>query len=171
MAVRKAQEYIKEVYRWVVEIDLSKFFDRVNHDILMSRVAKVVEDKAILKLIRRYLNARIMENGLVKPRSEGVPQGGPLSPLLSNIMLTELDRELEKRGHKFCRYADDCNIYVKSEEAAKRVLRNTWKEGSSYGLTVIRAVPFVRTSQSFLGTHSTDTTPHVLSWRRNQLNG
>lgn len=122
MAVRKAQEYIKEGYRWVVEIDLSKFFDRVNHDILMSRVAKVVEDKAILKLIRRYLNARIMENGLVKPRSEGVPQGGPLSPLLSNIMLTELDRELEKRGHKFCRYADDCNIYVKSEEAAKRVL-------------------------------------------------
>ncbi len=127
MAVQKAQEYIKEGYRWVVEIDLSKFFDRVNHDILMSRVAKVVEDKAILKLIRRYLNAGIMENGLVKPRSEGVPQGGPLSPLLSNIMLTELDRELEKRGHKFCRYADDCNIYVKSEEAAKRVLESVTK--------------------------------------------
>ena len=127
MAVQKAQEYIKEGYRWVVEIDLSKFFDRVNHDILMSRVAKVVEDKAILKLIRCYLNAGIMENGLVKPRSEGVPQGGPLSPLLSNIMLTELDRELEKRGHKFCRYADDCNIYVKSEEAAKRVLESVTK--------------------------------------------
>lgn len=127
MAVRKAQEYIKEGYRWVVEIDLSKFFDRVNHDILMSRVAKVVEDKAILKLIRRYLNAGIMEDGLIKPRSEGVPQGGPLSPLLSNIMLTELDRELEKLGHKFCRYADDCNIYVKSEEAAKRVLESVTK--------------------------------------------
>ena len=127
MAVLKAQEYIKQGYRWVVELDLSKFFDRVNHDILMSRVAKVVEDKKILKLIRRYLNAGIMENGLVKPRSEGVPQGGPLSPLLSNIMLTELDRELEKRGHKFCRYADDCNIYVKSEEAAKRVLESVTK--------------------------------------------
>ena len=127
MAVQKAQEYIKEGYRWVVGIDLSKFFDRVNHDILMSRVAKVVEDKAILKLIRCYLNAGIMENGLVKPRSEGVPQGGPLSPLLSNIMLTELDRELEKRGHKFCRYADDCNIYVKSEEAARRVLESVTK--------------------------------------------
>ena len=127
MAVLKAQEFIKQGYNWVVELDLSKFFDSVNHDILMSRVAKVVEDKKILKLIRRYLNAGIMENGLVKPRSEGVPQGGPLSPLLSNIMLTELDRELEKRGHKFCRYADDCNIYVKSEEAAKRVLESVTK--------------------------------------------
>lgn len=127
MAVLKAQEFIKQGYNWVVELDLSKFFDRVNHDILMSRVAKVVEDQKILKLIRRYLNAGIMENGLVKPRSEGVPQGGPLSPLLSNIMLTELDRELEKRGHKFCRYADDCNIYVQSEEAAKRVLESVTK--------------------------------------------
>ncbi|CDE78510.1 reverse transcriptase (EC 2.7.7.49) [Sutterella sp. CAG:521] len=127
MAVLKAQEFIKQGYNWVVELDRSKFFDRVNHDILMSRVAKVVEDKKILKLIRRYLNAGIMENGLVKPRSEGVPQGGPLSPLLSNIMLTELDRELEKRGHKFCRYTDDCNIYVKSEEAAKRVLESVTK--------------------------------------------
>lgn len=127
MAVEQAQKYIKDGYRWVVEIDLSKFFDRVNHDILMSRVAKVIEDKAILKLIRRYLNAGIMENGIVKPRTEGVPQGGPLSPLLSNIMLTELDRELEKRGHRFCRYADDCNIYVKSEEAAVRVLQSVTK--------------------------------------------
>lgn len=127
MAVEQAQKYIKEGYRWVVEIDLSKFFDRVNHDILMSRVAKVVEDKAILRLIRRYLKAGIMEDGLAKQREEGVPQGGPLSPLLSNIMLTELDRELEKRGHRFCRYADDCNIYVKSEEAAKRVLQSVTK--------------------------------------------
>jgi len=127
MAVEQAQKYIKDGYRWVVEIDLSKFFDRVNHDILMSRVAKVVEDKAILKLIRRYLNAGIMEDGIVKPRTEGVPQGGPLSPLLSNIMLTELDRELEKRGLRFCRYADDCNIYVKSELAAERVLKSVTK--------------------------------------------
>lgn len=127
MAIEQAQKYIKDGYRWVVEIDLSKFFDRVNHDILMSRVAKVVEDKAILKLIRRYLNAGIMEDGIVKPRTEGVPQGGPLSPLLSNIMLTELDRELEKRGLRFCRYADDCNIYVKSELAAERVLKSVTK--------------------------------------------
>lgn len=127
MAVLKAQEYVKNGYKWVVEMDLSKFFDRVNHDILMSRIAKVVEDKMILKLIRRYLNAGIMEGGLVKPRSEGVPQGGPLSPLLSNIMLTELDRELEKRGHRFCRYADDCNVFVKSEAAAKRVLESMTK--------------------------------------------
>ena len=123
-AVLQAQSYVKNGNKWVVELDLSKFFDRVNHDILMNRVARVVEDKKILKLIRRYLNAGIMEDGIVKPRSEGVPQGGPLSPLLSNIILTELDRELEKRGHKFCRYADDCNIYVKSEEAAKRVLES-----------------------------------------------
>lgn len=127
MAVQKAQEFVKDGYKWVVEIDLSKFFDRVNHDILMSRVAKVIDDKAILKLIRRYLNAGIMENGVVKAREDGVPQGSPLSPLLSNIMLTELDRELEKRGHKFCRYADDCNIYVRSEEAAKRVLESITK--------------------------------------------
>ena len=123
-AVLQAQSYVKNGNKWVVELDLSKFFDRVNHDILMNRVARVVEDKKILKLIRRYLNAGIMEDGIVKPRSEGVPQGGPLSPLLSNIILTELDRELENRGHKFCRYADDCNIYVKSEEAAKRVLES-----------------------------------------------
>lgn len=123
-ALLQAQSYVKNGNQWVVELDLSKFFDRVNHDILMNRVARVVEDKKILKLIRRYLNAGIMQDGIVKPRREGVPQGGPLSPLLSNIILTELDRELEKRGHKFCRYADDCNIYVKSEEAAKRVLES-----------------------------------------------
>lgn len=127
MAVLKAQEYVKEGYTWIVEMDLSKFFDRVNHDILMAQIAKVVEDKMILKLIRRFLKAGIMEEGLVKPRSEGVPQGGPLSPLLSNIMLTALDRELEKRGLRFSRYADDCNIFVKSEASAKRVLENTTK--------------------------------------------
>ncbi len=124
MAVKQAQEYVRDGYRWVVELDLSKFFDRVNHDILMNRMARVIDDKRLLKLIRRYLNAGIMENGVVVPRTEGVPQGSPLSPLLANIVLTELDWELEKRGHKFVRYADDCNIYVKSEEAAKRVLES-----------------------------------------------
>ena len=123
-AVSQAKQYVKDGYRWVVEIDLESFFDRVNHDKLMGIIAKVIDDKTVLKLIRRYLNAGIMENGLVKPRTEGVPQGGPLSPLLSNIMLTELDRELEKRGLHFCRYADDCNIYVRSKTAAERVLRH-----------------------------------------------
>lgn len=125
--VQRAQEYIKDGNRWVVEMDLIKFFDRVNHDILMDRVSRVIDDKAILKLIRRYLNAGIMEEGLVSQRLEGVPQGLPLSPLLSNIMLTDLDRELEARGLNHVRYADDCNIYVKSEKAAQRVLTNNTK--------------------------------------------
>lgn len=105
-------------------MDLEKFFDRVNHDILMSRIARKVKDKRILTLIRRYLQAGVMEGGLMKVSSEGTPQGGPLSPLLSNIMLDDLDKELEKRGHRFCRYADDCNIYVKSQQAGDRVLRS-----------------------------------------------
>ena len=121
-AVLQAQSYVKNGNKWVVELDLSKFFDRVNHDILMNRVARVVEDKKILKDLS-YQTRELWRMVLLN-HSEGVPQGGPLSPLLSNIILTELDRELEKRGHKFCRYADDCNIYVKSEEAAKRVLES-----------------------------------------------
>lgn len=107
-AVLKAQEYIQEGYEWVIDIDLEKFFDKVNHDILMSRVARTVKDKRILLLIRRYLQAGVMENGLIHASEEGTPQGGPLSPLLSNIMLDDFDKELEKRGHKFVRYADDC---------------------------------------------------------------
>jgi RNA-directed DNA polymerase len=121
-AVRAAQEYIAAGDRYVVDIDLEKFFDRVNHDIPMSRIARKVKDKSVLKLIRRYLQAGIMDGGIISPRTEGTPQGGPLSPLLSNILLDDLDKELEKRGHKFVRYADDCNVYVRTQRAGERVL-------------------------------------------------
>lgn len=120
-AVRKAKEYIKEGYKWVVDLDLEKFFDKVNHDKLMGLIAKRIEDKKILKLIRSYLESGIMIHGIEVVSEEGVPQGGPLSPLLSNIMLDELDKELENRGHRFVRYADDCNIYVKTKKAGLRV--------------------------------------------------
>ncbi len=120
-AVEAARRYVSEGRRWVVDIDLEKFFDRVNHDILMARVARKVKDKRILLLIRRYLQAGIMEYGLTKASTEGTPQGGPLSPLLSNILLDDLDEELESRQHKFCRYADDCNIYVHTQRAGERV--------------------------------------------------
>lgn len=123
-AVQQSQEYIRQGYEWVADIDLEKFFDRVNHDMLMARVARVVRDKRVLKLIRAYLESGVMVNGVVMETQGGTPQGGPLSPLLSNIMLTDLDRELEKRGHKFVRYADDCNIYVKTERAGERVLKS-----------------------------------------------
>src|SRR6266700_2341504 len=121
-AVAQAQQYIAEGYGWCVDFDLEKFFDRVNHDKLMGQIAKRVADKRLLKLIRAFLNAGVMENGLVGPSVEGTPQGGPLSPLLSNLVLDELDRELERRGHRFVRYADDCNIYVGSERAGQRVM-------------------------------------------------
>ncbi|MUV36329.1 RNA-directed DNA polymerase [Lentibacillus sp. JNUCC-1] len=123
-AVREARQYMKEGYRWVVDMDLEKFFDKVNHDRLMRTLNKRIEDPHLLKLIRRYLQAGIMEEGLVRPNTEGAPQGGPLSPLLSNIVLDELDKELEKRGLRFVRYADDCNIYVKSRRAGLRVMEN-----------------------------------------------
>ncbi|MGY0570753.1 group II intron reverse transcriptase/maturase [Bradyrhizobium sp. RDM12] len=121
-AVERAQAYIASGHTVVVDIDLEKFFDRVNHDILMGLIAKRVADKRLLKLIRSFLNAGVLEGGLVSPTEEGTPQGGPLSPLLSNLMLDVLDKELEKRGHRFVRYADDCNIYVRSQKAGERVL-------------------------------------------------
>jgi RNA-directed DNA polymerase len=123
-AVAQAQQYIAEGHGWCIDLDLEKFFDRVNHDKLMGQIAKRIEDKRLLKLIRAFLNAGVMENGLVSPSVEGTPQGGPLSPLLSNLVLDELDRELERRGHRFVRYADDCNIYVRSERAGQRVMES-----------------------------------------------
>ncbi len=121
-AVRRAQEHIRAGYRIVVDLDLEKFFDRVNHDILMGFISKRVEDRRILKLVRGYLNSRVLEGGLVSPTVMGMPQGGPLSPLLSNLMLDVFDKELEGRGHRFVRYTDDCNIYVRSRRAGKRVM-------------------------------------------------
>ncbi len=130
-AVKQAKQYIAEGYEWVVDMDLEKFFDRVNHDILMGRVAKRIEDKRIWRLIRRYLQAGVMVQGVVQERWEGTPQGGPLSPLLSNLLLDELDKELERRGHRFCRYADDGNVYVRTKRAGERVFesieRFLWK--------------------------------------------
>ena len=126
-AISRSQQYVEQGYCWVVDIDLEKFFDRVNHDKLMGKLAKRISDKRLLKSIRAFLNAGVMANGLVSATTEGTPQGGPLSPLLSNVVLDELDRELERRGHRFVRYADDCNIYVRSERAGKRVMENVSK--------------------------------------------
>lgn len=124
MAIRCCQSYCDRGYRWVVDMDLEKFFDRVNHDILMSKISRKVKDNRLLGVIRRYLQAGVLEGGVVSPAAKGTPQGGPLSPLLSNIMLDELDKELERRGHNFARYADDCNIYVASRRAGHRVLES-----------------------------------------------
>jgi RNA-directed DNA polymerase len=126
-AISRSQQYVEQGYRWVVDIDLEKFFDRVNHDRLMSKLAKRIPDKRLLKIIRAFLNAGVMENGLVGATTEGTPQGGPASPFLSNIVLDELDRELERRGHRFVRYADDCNIYVRSKRAGNRVMESISK--------------------------------------------
>ena len=121
-AVLAAKQYVAEGRRFVVDLDLASFFDRINHDMLMERIARKIGDKRVLRLIRRYLEAGVMTGGLCSPRTEGMPQGGPLSPLLSNILLTDLDRELERRGHKFCRYADDVNVYVRSRKAGERLM-------------------------------------------------
>ncbi len=126
-ALRRRRRYVKEGREVVVDIDIEKFFDRVNHDVLMSRLAKRIKDKRLLRIIRRFLEAGIMRQGVCIERYEGMPQGGNLSPLLSNLLLDELDKELEKRGHKFCRYADDCNIYVRSQKAGERVMASIKK--------------------------------------------
>lgn len=124
MAVLQGARHVEDGYKVVVDLDLAKFFDKVNHDILMSRIARKIEDKKILKLIRAFLQAGMMQDGVVLQRNEGTPQGGPLSPLLANILLDELDKELERRGHRFCRYADDCNIYVRTFKAGERVMQS-----------------------------------------------
>ena len=121
-AVLAAQHYVQQGYRVVVDVDLEKFFDRVNHDVLIDRLQKRIDDPGMLRLIRAFLNTGIMHNGVVAKRERGTPQGGPLSPLLANVLLDEVDRELERRGHRFCRYADDCNIYVRSRKAGERVM-------------------------------------------------
>jgi RNA-directed DNA polymerase len=121
-AVLAAQQHVQDGYRVVVDVDLEKFFDRVNHDVLMDRLRKRIDDTGIIRLVRAYLNAGIMSNGVVADREEGTPQGGPLSPLLANVLLDEVDRELERRGHRFARYADDCNVYVRSQKAGERVM-------------------------------------------------
>ena len=121
-AVKAARQYIADGYNVVVDVDLEKFFDRVNHDVMMGRLARKIGDKTLLRIIRRFLEAGMMADGVVQPKEEGTPQGGPLSPLLANILLDEVDKELERRGHRFCRYADDCNVYVKSHSAGRRVL-------------------------------------------------
>lgn len=121
-AVLAAQQHVQDGYRVVVDVDLEKFFDRVNHDVLINRLQKRIGDAGVIRLIRSYLNAGIMSNGVVTEREEGTPQGGPLSPLLANVLLDEMDRELERRGHRFVRYADDCNVYVRSQKAGQRVM-------------------------------------------------
>lgn len=135
-AVLAAHEYVQDGYRVVVDVDLSKFFDRVNHDILIDRLQKRVNDAGVIRLIRAYLNAGIMDNGVVSERVEGTPQGGPLSPLLANVLLDEVDRELERRGHRFARYADDCNVYVRSQKAGERVMAVLRRQYDKLHLTI-----------------------------------
>jgi group II intron reverse transcriptase/maturase len=135
-AVKAAQGYVQEGRTYVVDIDLERFFDRVNHDVLMGRLAKKIEDKRVLKLVRRYLNAGMMADGVVHQREEGTPQGGPMSPLLANVLLDEVDKALEASGHAFCRYADDLNVYVKSQRAGERVMARLAKMFNALKLRV-----------------------------------
>jgi group II intron reverse transcriptase/maturase len=154
--VRQARQYVQGGKRWVVDIDLEKFFDRVHHDVLMGRLAKRIEDRRVLGLIRRYLNAGVMAGGVVEERHEGTPQGGPLSPLLANVLLDEVDWELERRGHRFVRYADDCNVYVRSQKAGERVLRGLRKLYEGLHLKVNEAKTAVTSAfgRKFLGYYS-----------------
>ena len=143
-AIDHAQRHLEAGRRWVVEVDLEKFFDRVNHDMLMGRIARCVNDKRLLRLIRRYLEAGVMADGVVMPRDEGTPQGGPLSPLLANILLDDIDRQLDRSGHAFVRYADDCNVYVQSERAGDRVLERLRKLFGALRLTINESKSGVR---------------------------
>ena len=154
-AVLQAQRYVQEGYRIVVDVDLEQFFDRVNHDVLMDRLAKRIDDKAVLRLIRRYLEAGIMVHGVITERYEGTPQGGPLSPLLANVLLDEVDRELERRGHRFVRYADDCNAYVRSQKAGERLLKGMRKLYERLHLKVNESKTAVTRAygRKFLGFH------------------
>lgn len=152
-AVARAQRYVQEGRRWVVDVDLSKFFDRVNHDILMGRLAKRIEDKRALALLRRWLEAGVMVSGVVTERREGTPQGGPISPLLANVLLDEVDKELERRGHAFVRYADDCNVYVRTERAGRRVLEGLRKiyEGLRLRINESKSAVDLAVRRDFLG--------------------
>ncbi len=152
-AVLMAQRHVQDGYRVVVDVDLEKFFDRVNHDILMERLSRRIADRAVLRLVRHYLVAGIMDGGVVSERYEGTPQGGPLSPLLANVLLDEVDRELERRGHRFVRYADDCNVYVRSRRAGERVLDGLRKLYERLHLKVNDAKTAVAqaTGRKFLG--------------------
>ena len=152
-AVRKARDYVQQGYRVVVDVDLEKFFDRVNHDILMHRLSKHISDKSVLRLVRRFLQVGVAVDGVVLERTEGTPQGGPLSPILANVLLDEVDKELEKRGHRFVRYADDCNIYVRSQKAGERVLRGLRRIYARLRLRVNEAKTAVSTAyhRKFLG--------------------
>jgi len=154
-AVLQAQRYVQEGYRVVVDVDLEQFFDRVNHDVLMDRLAKRIDDKVVLRLIRRYLEAGIMVHGVVTERYEGTPQGGPLSPLLANVLLDEVDQELEQRGHRFVRYGDDCNVYVRSQKAGERVLKGMRKLYERLHLKVNESKTAVTRAygRKFLGFH------------------
>ena len=152
-AVLKAQRHVQDGYRIVIDVDLEKFFDRVNHDVLMHRLSKRIKDKSVLRLIRRYLQVGIMHNGVAMERYEGTPQGGPISPLLANVLLDEVDKELERRGHRFVRYADDCNVYVRSQKAGERVLRGMRKLYERLHLKVNEAKTAVTSAfgRKFLG--------------------
>lgn len=152
-AILQAQGYVEQGYGVVVDVDLEKFFDRVNHDILMDRLSRRIGDKAVLRLVRHYLNAGMMANGVVQARDEGTPQGGPLSPLLANVLLDEVDRELERRGHRFVRYADDCNIYVRSRRAGERVLAGLRRQYAKLRLRINESKTAVSEvwSRKFLG--------------------
>ena len=138
-----SQTHVADGREIVVDIDLEKFFDRVNHDILMARLARRIGDKRLLKIVRRFLEAGMMQSGVCIERHEGTPQGGPLSPLLANLLLDDLDKELERRGHRFCRYADDCNIYVRSQAAGERVMASivAFLEASSASRSIGRRAP------------------------------